>query len=158
MSDLTQLREQVESLETEITSVKATLESLEQEAESYIAVTSTGNGTVLFEKESLVVEENVGNEKYTAYADNFCRKGRKPWTTNHREDPPREYGWHFSEMDGDVGEYLVEDTEEDGDDDTEQEGDEDGVEWVREALQNVGIRSEERRVGKECRSRWSPYH
>ena len=23
---------------------------------------------------------------------------------------------------------------------------------------NVGIRSEERRVGKECRSRWSPYH
>src|SRR3712207_8628411 len=23
---------------------------------------------------------------------------------------------------------------------------------------NNGIRSEERRVGKECRSRWSPYH
>ena len=23
---------------------------------------------------------------------------------------------------------------------------------------NFGIRSEERRVGKECRSRWSPYH
>src|SRR5256885_13180668 len=23
---------------------------------------------------------------------------------------------------------------------------------------NVGVRSEERRVGKECRSRWSPYH
>ena len=23
---------------------------------------------------------------------------------------------------------------------------------------NVGERSEERRVGKECRSRWSPYH
>src|SRR5256885_5344887 len=23
---------------------------------------------------------------------------------------------------------------------------------------NVGHRSEERRVGKECRSRWSPYH
>ena len=22
----------------------------------------------------------------------------------------------------------------------------------------VGFRSEERRVGKECRSRWSPYH
>ena len=21
-----------------------------------------------------------------------------------------------------------------------------------------GVRSEERRVGKECRSRWSPYH
>src|SRR2546430_7326964 len=28
----------------------------------------------------------------------------------------------------------------------------------REALQPVGERSEERRVGKECRSRWSPYH
>ena len=23
---------------------------------------------------------------------------------------------------------------------------------------NCGVRSEERRVGKECRSRWSPYH
>ena len=23
---------------------------------------------------------------------------------------------------------------------------------------NLNIRSEERRVGKECRSRWSPYH
>ena len=23
---------------------------------------------------------------------------------------------------------------------------------------NYGYRSEERRVGKECRSRWSPYH
>ena len=26
------------------------------------------------------------------------------------------------------------------------------------ALQEVDFRSEERRVGKECRSRWSPYH
>ena len=26
------------------------------------------------------------------------------------------------------------------------------------ALQNFVLRSEERRVGKECRSRWSPYH
>ena len=25
-------------------------------------------------------------------------------------------------------------------------------------LDRVGLRSEERRVGKECRSRWSPYH
>ena len=24
--------------------------------------------------------------------------------------------------------------------------------------ENLGARSEERRVGKECRSRWSPYH
>ena len=23
---------------------------------------------------------------------------------------------------------------------------------------NISLRSEERRVGKECRSRWSPYH
>src|SRR2546425_6916220 len=28
----------------------------------------------------------------------------------------------------------------------------------RENPQLVGRRSEERRVGKECRSRWSPYH
>src|SRR3712207_6928740 len=26
------------------------------------------------------------------------------------------------------------------------------------ALQGANLRSEERRVGKECRSRWSPYH
>ena len=27
---------------------------------------------------------------------------------------------------------------------------------LREVI--AGLRSEERRVGKECRSRWSPYH
>ena len=26
------------------------------------------------------------------------------------------------------------------------------------AIRGLGVRSEERRVGKECRSRWSPYH
>ena len=25
-------------------------------------------------------------------------------------------------------------------------------------VKNLTVRSEERRVGKECRSRWSPYH
>ena len=25
-------------------------------------------------------------------------------------------------------------------------------------IYNIAVRSEERRVGKECRSRWSPYH
>src|SRR6266550_5193659 len=29
---------------------------------------------------------------------------------------------------------------------------------VAEQSRKVGGRSEERRVGKECRSRWSPYH
>src|SRR3712207_4440435 len=29
---------------------------------------------------------------------------------------------------------------------------------VEEALGVIRLRSEERRVGKECRSRWSPYH
>ena len=29
--------------------------------------------------------------------------------------------------------------------------------WEREQLNKLS-RSEERRVGKECRSRWSPYH
>ena len=28
----------------------------------------------------------------------------------------------------------------------------------KETLCDIGTRSEERRVGKECRSRWSPYH
>ena len=33
------------------------------------------------------------------------------------------------------------------------------LEQMREQLGEVGsVRSEERRVGKECRSRWSPYH
>src|SRR3712207_9559138 len=29
---------------------------------------------------------------------------------------------------------------------------------LRELVPELGTRSEERRVGKECRSRWSPYH
>ena len=29
---------------------------------------------------------------------------------------------------------------------------------VKEYISASAIRSEERRVGKECRSRWSPYH
>ena len=33
-----------------------------------------------------------------------------------------------------------------------------GAAFVRTKTKNVITRSEERRVGKECRSRWSPYH
>ena len=29
---------------------------------------------------------------------------------------------------------------------------------IRDVFRNKNVRSEERRVGKECRSRWSPYH
>ena len=29
---------------------------------------------------------------------------------------------------------------------------------LRDFVRNIAERSEERRVGKECRSRWSPYH
>ena len=29
---------------------------------------------------------------------------------------------------------------------------------INQELVDKGMRSEERRVGKECRSRWSPYH
>ena len=29
---------------------------------------------------------------------------------------------------------------------------------VKSDLSELSLRSEERRVGKECRSRWSPYH
>ena len=31
-------------------------------------------------------------------------------------------------------------------------------EWQLQDHDSFKIRSEERRVGKECRSRWSPYH
>src|SRR3712207_1413889 len=34
----------------------------------------------------------------------------------------------------------------------------DGVDADRITVGNAEMRSEERRVGKECRSRWSPYH
>ena len=33
-----------------------------------------------------------------------------------------------------------------------------GVKIVKNLHPDVAERSEERRVGKECRSRWSPYH
>ena len=32
------------------------------------------------------------------------------------------------------------------------------MERIRPYIEKLGKRSEERRVGKECRSRWSPYH
>ena len=32
------------------------------------------------------------------------------------------------------------------------------IEKLHGAVDEMGHRSEERRVGKECRSRWSPYH
>ena len=34
----------------------------------------------------------------------------------------------------------------------------DSLNEVNEAVRKNNKRSEERRVGKECRSRWSPYH
>ena len=34
----------------------------------------------------------------------------------------------------------------------------DGNENGQKAIGLIIVRSEERRVGKECRSRWSPYH
>ena len=41
--------------------------------------------------------------------------------------------------------------------DKKQELDEE-LRMIRMALADIKTRSEERRVGKECRSRWSPYH
>src|SRR2546429_8570276 len=38
-----------------------------------------------------------------------------------------------------------------------RQDDQASVEAIQRALE-LGVRSEERRVGKECRSRWSPYH
>ena len=32
------------------------------------------------------------------------------------------------------------------------------IENIKKSITSTDIRSEERRVGKECRSRWSPYH
>src|SRR3712207_9212996 len=47
---------------------------------------------------------------------------------------------------------------------TEGVGDADFLQILQDAVRDLveatdsGLRSEERRVGKECRSRWSPYH
>ena len=38
------------------------------------------------------------------------------------------------------------------------EGDREEIGQLYEAVRSGRARSEERRVGKECRSRWSPYH
>ncbi len=35
---------------------------------------------------------------------------------------------------------------------------EDMIAMATEQAKEIQLRSEERRVGKECRSRWSPYH
>ena len=56
----------------------------------------------------------------------------------------------FRSGDGDDG-------DDDGDDDDDDDGDDDGVSNDNDS-ENGDFRSEERRVGKECRSRWSPYH
>ena len=34
----------------------------------------------------------------------------------------------------------------------------DRQDYLQKAVEALNDRSEERRVGKECRSRWSPYH
>src|SRR5256885_2022000 len=39
-----------------------------------------------------------------------------------------------------------------------QTGGRTGRGWSPPTLKRASLRSEERRVGKECRSRWSPYH
>ena len=41
---------------------------------------------------------------------------------------------------------------------SEEESSDETVSEIQDAPINPETRSEERRVGKECRSRWSPYH
>ena len=52
---------------------------------------------------------------------------------------------------------AADDRPEIGHDDVVGRGGDDGIKRLRGALVEVDHRSEERRVGKECRSRWSPY-
>ena len=52
------------------------------------------------------------------------------------------------------GTYKVKDTGED----VSYEFNYSSIESVEDCIELLGERSEERRVGKECRSRWSPYH
>ena len=42
--------------------------------------------------------------------------------------------------------------------DDELQGESDSIVNQKKILEEYVLRSEERRVGKECRSRWSPYH
>ena len=49
--------------------------------------------------------------------------------------------------------------EDDYDEETDVEEEQTSISEEDEAIfKEGGVRSEERRVGKECRSRWSPYH
>ena len=56
-----------------------------------------------------------------------------------------------SELTGDIGEYALGDI-------VGRENDDEIIIFKNVGLGILLTRSEERRVGKECRSRWSPYH
>ena len=56
----------------------------------------------------------------------------------------------------DLGEFTEDEEEVEDDADVPFLEDEDEDEFDESEIE--GLRSEERRVGKECRSRWSPYH
>ena len=65
-------------------------------------------------------------------------------TTKERDGYPEgEHGLKLYQHKDDEGNYIY--VNDDG-------------EYVKSHLEALNIRSEERRVGKECRSRWSPYH
>ena len=64
---------------------------------------------------------------------------------NYSEDQSRQY--HIQVAKGEVGRYVI------------MPGDPKRCAKIAQYFDDpVLIRSEERRVGKECRSRWSPYH
>ena len=84
------------------------------------------------------MEVELGKSEVPALAElkDLCRH---ECTAERYADTVREFGWSL--------EHVLEDMK--------------TPEMCRRALEasaELGYRSEERRVGKECRSRWSPYH
>src|SRR3712207_1333928 len=73
-------------------------------------------------------------------------------TIRARQEQVETDGWHWdfpTVYDGAQGVHFIEKTVESSQSDKK---------WLDARWRALGRRSEERRVGKECRSRWSPYH
>src|SRR5260370_33238681 len=116
-----------------------------------------GLNGILFNHESAVRGETFVTRKITrAVASIECGLQRKLFLGNL--DARRDWGHARDFVEG-MWLILQQDTP---DDYVLATGESHSVrEFVEKAFSHIGrtiVRSEERRVGKECRSRWSPYH
>ena len=90
------------------------------------------------------------------FFEQYCKKDKKSIFLQSLKEPKKEYTWedvylNINKLSEEISKYI-------------KKGDrcllvsENRPEWMISDLSIMLSRSEERRVGKECRSRWSPYH